>query len=910
MDAAIGIFPWALAQKFLLEMAQRSDEKCFSFFQKGTHLLAELGSKAGGNTVIFPLVWGTGKYPFTRTMAVQKARMARLYGRATSGHGARNGRHGASSKWHGVHKLYHWFTLFLASILCIFRPNIAQFCEAAKAWLAKQGSKWQQLPWYTDVQQQLECISRRKPRRPIFPASSRKDAMVEKEYFQSIRFGVDKQRRDSRFSCTTEALHFSMREKPKGIPTGLGNNSRIFSCASNQRNTSSRSQTSYPLVCHSTRREVEVDHRLSGNQSISSTQTLQIGKLVRNLSIPQERNVGSKDRSETRLFSFGHSRGVKALHLHSDGAKGFSVPGSMLWHEHPSRSVAKCHESFPKKVEKSWFHVLDLPGRHFGRGQLTPSSSKTFGNNVARLGTFRHGSKHKEIATSSHPASGTFGLFRGSQGWNFTSPQRKNEKHSKTTGQAFNAQGDVHQKNGSHFRSHKSVFDGNAFSAGFYGSAGAVCKPARKPWMGQKIAHTTMFKGSSARNGTATRTMEGTNFPGKNSSQGITFRFFARSLGGGRCDLRSHGPRILEGQKRPAYKCERIGGSNKHGEILGPSRGACHFKSGQLRHILVPPKGRGEDPQFEPADQAFHQMVLEKRNKFTSFASEKFGGLSRWTQQVGQRQGGLHFGPFTFPNAVAKNEKTHQTQGRHVCLSRQSSTEKVCFTVPPLAGHRSECPKVPPKRFRPMLCQAPLENNFQLATSFAGQPPPHLHGGGTPLGFKSMVAPTSENARQGDPCLSSGPLRRDVQELLGRMYASAKVAPSLHDTIRKGLQAKQVSVEAAKAYMEKLKSLPRYDIAFKLFWAFCHVQGISTTMANLAQVAGLLLHFDRLVPTQGRHAYSAVLLIPGLEQLQFNPLLRQVKRVWNTSSERYCSFYDPGAIISKLAHHCFVLRPP
>ena len=116
-----------------------------------------------------------------------------------------------------------------------------------------------------------------------------------------------------------------------------------------------------------------------------------------------------------------------------------------------------------------------------------------------------------------------------------------------------------------------------------------------------------------------------------------------------------------------------------------------------------------------------------------------------------------------------------------------------------------------------MICQPPLESNFQLATSFAGQPPPHLHDGGTPLGFKSMVAPTSENARQGDPCLSSGPLRRDVQELQGRVYANAKVSPRLYVTIRKGTQANKVSVEAAIAYMEQLKSWPRYEITFKLF---------------------------------------------------------------------------------------------
>ena len=101
------------------------------------------------------------------------------------------------------------------------------------------------------------------------------------------------------------------------------------------------------------------------------------------------------------------------------------------------------------------------------------------------------------------------------------------------------------------------------------------------------------------------------------------------------------------------------------------------------------------------------------------------------------------------------------------------------------------------------------------------------------------------------------------------------MARDLHNTVREGLQAKQVSTEAANCYLKDLKSIPRYNSAVKLCRAFCSLKNISATSATLTEVASLLLQFEKLMPTHGRHAYAALLLVPGLEQLQFNPLLKK-----------------------------------
>ena len=882
-------------------MAYHYNKKCFSLFQEGIHLLAKFGPESSNKSVIRPLVWGSGKAPFSRTMAVQKAKMARLYGRANAGHGARNKRHGAFKVGQGAQACYQWFVLFLSTILCAFKPAIRKFCKAAKEWLSSQSLKWQWLPWYSSIQDQLDCLSRGNTSRSIFLPSSGQAQVVEKQHIKSTCFDFGETWCDSRFSSATKTFHFSMCQKPKRNPNGLGNSAGIPGGAGNKRNPAIRSKTSHPLVCDPKRRKIEVDNRLQGNKSISSAQTVQIGKLERNFSILAKRHVGSKYRSQACLFSLGHCRGAEALPMHSIGKESVSVPSSMLWHEHPARSLAKCDESFPQKMEKGRPPMLDLSGRYFGHRQLPPSSSKTFGHNVARLGTFRHGGKQKEITTHSQSTSGTFGFSGGSPKWNFASAKRKNDSHQKTVGETFNSQGNVHQKDGSHFGSHKSILNGNAFSTSFYRPAGAIRKPAGNPRLGQKIAHTFRFEGPSKGNGLPNGPMERQNFSGKNSREGTSFRFFPGGLGRGGCHLWAYCPGISEGQKRPPHQCERAGSCNKHSEISSSSKGVCHLKSRQFGDFLVLDQRRGQDTQPKPANQTIHKMVLGKGNQSASFASEKFRGFGRWPQQVGQRPWGLHFGSLPLQNTSAQNAKAHKTFSGHVCLPGQSSTQKVCFKVPPLAGHGGRCTQMSPARFQPLLRQPPLESNFQLASQIKGKPPPDMHDGSTLLGFQYMVAPTSQTARQGDTSIFNIPLTGDVHELLARMYASAKVAPSLHDTIRKGLQAKQISDEAAKTYFMGLKSLPRYDSAFRLFWAFCHLKHLSATEASLSQVASMILHFDQVLPSQGRHAYASLLLIPGMEQLQFSPLLRQIKRKWNTSQARYFSFYDASDIICRLA---------
>jgi len=201
-----------------------------------------------------------------------------------------------------------------------------------------------------------------------------------------------------------------------------------------------------------------------------------------------------------------------------------------------------------------------------------------------------------------------------------------------------------------------------------------------------------------------------------------------------------------------------------------------------------------------------------------------------------------------------------------------------------------------------LLCQPPLVHNKQMVTSFERKPPLRVYDHSALLGFKCMVAPTNQTASEGHPQFHNTPIPRDVQELLGRVNATSKVAPDLHMVIREGLQSKQVQTEATETYLGGLKSLQRYNKPFKMFWAFCKEKGINTLSATLSELAGFILQFDKILPSQSRFAYAGLILIPGLEQLSFNPILRQLKRKWNISEARYVTFYDASNPVKKLAN--------
>ena len=91
---------------------------------------------------------------------------------------------------------------------------------------------------------------------------------------------------------------------------------------------------------------------------------------------------------------------------------------------------------------------------------------------------------------------------------------------------------------------------------------------------------------------------------------------------------------------------------------------------------------------------------------------------------------------------------------------------------------------VPPRRFPGCVCQPSLDLVAGLVAQGARTPPPQVFTHLPLLGFSHMVAPLNAHGRAQN-ALHGGPsLRGNVCELLGGVYAEAKVAPSLYSIIR------------------------------------------------------------------------------------------------------------------------------
>ena len=140
-----------------------------------------------------------------------------------------------------------------------------------------------------------------------------------------------------------------------------------------------------------------------------------------------------------------------------------------------------------------------------------------------------------------------------------------------------------------------------------------------------------------------------------------------------------------------------------------------------------------------------------------------------------------------------------------------------------------------------------------------------------------MVAPLSSIAGAENSGLCNPTFRRHVFRLPEHLDAQAKMAPSLRDAIRGVLQDKQIPPEAINIYLTKNASITRYDSAFKILWALCRDKGFDLKTASWHQIAAEIIYLNSLSPAQARNAYSALLLIPGFDQIRFPPCLIRAK---------------------------------
>ena len=74
-----------------------------------------------------------------------------------------------------------------------------------------------------------------------------------------------------------------------------------------------------------------------------------------------------------------------------------------------------------------------------------------------------------------------------------------------------------------------------------------------------------------------------------------------------------------------------------------------------------------------------------------------------------------------------------------------------------------------------------------------------------------------------------------------------------------------------------------------------------TKNPSLLEIATLIVRLSLINKNHARNCYSALLLIPGLDQLRFSPLLKQCKRNWNQGVPKYPAFYSAADLYKNWA---------
>ena len=115
------------------------------------------------------------------------------------------------------------------------------------------------------------------------------------------------------------------------------------------------------------------------------------------------------------------------------------------------------------------------------------------------------------------------------------------------------------------------------------------------------------------------------------------------------------------------------------------------------------------------------------------------------------------------------------------------------------------------------------------------------------------------------------------------------------------MERDQIQIHTLQAHLDRVKNLPRYDSAFKLLWGLCQAQNLDPSILSCDDVATQLLLLHEMSPSQARNAYSAMLHLPGFSSLQFNVLLKKVKKEWSSNQAKYTNFWDGSQILQALA---------
>ena len=635
----------------------------------------------------------------------------------------------------------------------------------------------------------------------------------------------------------------------------------------------------HPMVHHfETRRDVSKaspNLRLQGAKHALHRKKIYLRKLVTNFPLSPERTLRRKNRPKACLFSPQSTRRPPTLFEVGSRGKSFPISRGLFRPKYFTRTLDGLNESSRKRMEKKGNPLLCLLRRYFTSGINKESFGKSPKNCavVSRRIGFNH--KPEKICFIPQSKSRPFRFSDRPSNWKITSTPRKVTHSAQGTRQTFDTQGHVPPQNEFNPRGHKKFFTGYPMPEGLHRRTSQLCVSASN----LRVGGPTTYTGIRAKSGSGIKRsvikLGGAPLSGSGNlpRDPTPVRRVEHRLGGFKHPNPGDSAGILERPARSTYKFKRINSGHKNSAGFSEGWGQGYPASGQSGFLLLPVKTGRPKTTFQRTFTQVPTLAARTQHSTKSSVGTHNGNGRGQHLALVVRQGGLHIEPPPLP-LFEKHHKTFRTtQHRLLRQPRKLQVEK--FYKPLAAFGSSGCGRIDllTGGDATSLQQPPMEPHPPLVTKIKTKPAHYLPHRGPLLGFRSVVAPTSEIARTANAVFSDTPLLRDVHQLPPNTHACAKMAPTLSYTLRQVLQSRQISPKDIQNFLDQHPSIKRYDQAFRVFTALLKNQGIDPLNATVPEVAAKLATFAQYSSAQARNAYSAYCLIPGWESIRFSPLL-------------------------------------
>ena len=739
----------------------------------------------------------------------------------------------------------------------------------------------------------------------LLPQSESLSTHLAKTGFPSRSSKADQIGSPTRLATSTIKVSAAAAHSSGSVPSH-GSDAGLPSSGGSKTNLFGKSKIFSSLVYHCQtgrkwRSKSETHSRLQRIESVPPHKKVQVRSHSADISCLKEKYVGHQNRLKACLLSSSPKFKNKPLCLHADRRKMLPISGSMFWPKYSSTGIYASHESPSQTLEKTRHANFHLPRRHSSHFQQQKFIAKTKRPSFGDFGKNRFNRKCKKEPTGTLPRNKTLRFHLGLQRRVIASPCSETQNRQKRIGKIGHLKRNLPKKDGSHFGHHKKFFSSPSLFKSLHKSNEGFCESSLFSRLGSKAPHsrkfTTRSKGSQRHHFRLGRKT----ISAQSCHKKTSCRLIHHGMGRTRFNNRQQNSRILEGQTRPPHKYQRVVSCNRHSPQSCKEKRMCSSSRRQFSGIQLPKEtGRKKNPPKQNFKTLF-RMVSSKQSCTKGKLSKFRRNASRCPQQITKGHRRLHFGQKYFSANTRLFSSIYKSRHRHVCKPRQLSVDKICQQVASLASSCLQFPRNGPHSSQRNLCQSPLENHPTLAHKIKRKPTPKMSHGHTLLGWKCMVAPTNKTALEGYTSPNSETKVGTFSRLPGPKDASYQMAPPLPDIIRQSMERKQVSSENIRIHLTRIKSLQRYDQAFRKLWAFMVENGTSPLNCPMEEVAIFITRMASLSLHEARNAYSACIFIPELDSLRFSKTLQPIKRLWNFSPPKYQDFWDGKDVLQKLA---------